>query len=247
MYCLASENKGPRMYPTLVASHTRTRGAVSTSETSSSCWRMTMKAVLLGIGSMWFSGSLLAQDIGACNLDLHNAFGPFDYRTTTKDKLTLVETYHFTPKVESLISGQMSSIGGDIDYTLRAFPNHPRALLAASKLARREKTPRPPGLRYTVDCWFQRAIAFRPEDAQVRLVYGIELLKDGKRKAAIEQLGVAEELAGSNANVHYNLGLAYFDLGDYDKSLAYAHTAYKMGFPLPGLRDKLKKAGKWQD
>jgi tetratricopeptide (TPR) repeat protein len=206
-----------------------------------------MKAVLLGIGSMWFSGSLLAQDIGACNLDLDNGGnGPYDYRTR-QDKVRFVESYHFTRKVESLAGGQSGAIGGDISFILRYFPNHPRALFAASKLARREKTPRPSGLRYTPDCWFQRAIAFRPEDAQVRLVYGIELLKDGKRKAAIEQLGVAEELAGSNANVHYNLGLAYFDLGDYDKSLAYAHTAYKMGFPLPGLRDKLKKAGKWQD
>ena len=88
-----------------------------------------MKAVLLGIGSMWFSGSLLAQDIGYCNLDLHNAFGPFDYRTATKDKLKLVESYHFTPKVESLIGGQSGTLGADIDYTLRAFPNHPRALL----------------------------------------------------------------------------------------------------------------------
>lgn len=206
-----------------------------------------MKAVLLGIGSMWFSGSLLAQDIGACNLNLDNGTsGPFDYRTA-KDKLRLVESYHFTAKVESLAGGQSGGIGADIDFTLRAFPNHPRALLAASKLARKEKTVRPSGFYHTVDCWFQRAILFKPDDAQVRLVYGIELLKDGKRDAAIEQLSVAERLEGSNANVHYNLGLAYFDLGDYDKSLAYARTAYKLGFPLPGLRDKLTRAGKWQD
>jgi len=43
------------------------------------------------------------------------------------------------------------------------------------------------------------------------------------------------------------MGLIYFDLKDYDKALSFAHRAYGSGFPLPGLRDKLKKVGKWQE
>jgi len=182
----------------------------------------------------------------ACNLDLHNAYGPFDYRTADPSQKVLVESHHFTPKVESLLEGESGALGADIDYTLRVFPNHARALMAMSKLARREGRTAPAGSHYAMECWFQRALEFKPEDSQVHLVYGIDLLKDHRLKDAIAQLQAAEALNADDANVQYNLGLAYFDQGDFDQSLAHAHRAYALGFPLPGLRDKLKRAGKWQ-
>ncbi len=206
-----------------------------------------MRALIFGICLLSTATVSLAQSSGFCDLNLENATGPFDYRTATAEIKHLVEKAHFTRRVESLIGGQSGALAPDIDYTLRVFPNHPRALLSMSRLARLHKSATPPGMRYSVECWFQRAIQFQPNDPQVRLVYGIELLKDGKREGAVEQLNVAERLAGKDPNIQYNLGLAYFDLGDYDKSLAYARTAYGLGFPLPGLRDKLKRAGKWQD
>src|ERR1700682_1722293 len=43
------------------------------------------------------------------------------------------------------------------------------------------------------------------------------------------------------------LGLAYFDLRDYDNALDRARSAYRLGFPLPGLRNKLQEVGKWQN
>ena len=81
----------------------------------------------------------------------------------------------------------------------------------------------------------------------MRLVYGIELIKDGKNGEAIEQFKIALDKSPDNANVHYNLGLAYLSLKKYDESLAHAKRAYELGFPLPGLRDKLVRAGKWKD
>jgi tetratricopeptide (TPR) repeat protein len=68
----------------------------------------------------------------------------------------------------------------------------------------------------------------------------------GKTQDAVQKLEKAAELNSENGNVHYNLGLAYFTLKDYEKSLAHAQRAYALGFPLPGLRNKLEKAGKWQ-
>ena len=44
-----------------------------------------------------------------------------------------------------------------------------------------------------------------------------------------------------------DLGLAYADLKQYDKALESAHRAYGAGFPLPGLKNKLKRAGKWRE
>jgi Tfp pilus assembly protein PilF len=206
-----------------------------------------VKRLLFCLALQLLAANAWAQaDIG-CDLDLTNSTGPWDYRTTSAQKKHLVESYHFTRNVEALVKGRSGSVATDIDYTLRVFPNHPRALMAMSKLGRREKTPKPPGSSHSINCWFERAIKFQPNDATVRLIYGIELLKDDKRTDAIEQLKLAESLAGENPNVYYNLGLAYFDLGDYDKSLDYAHKAYGLGFPLPGLRDKLKRAGKWKE
>jgi Tfp pilus assembly protein PilF len=185
--------------------------------------------------------------VSLCNLDLKNHFGPFDYRIATPFQRKIVEDNHFTLQVESLTRGMTGTVGGDIDYTLKVFPNHPRALLAMSKLARREGREKPAGSSYTVECWFERAIAFQPEDAYVRLAYGVELLRNGHARSAIEQLETADKLGGNDANVYYNLGLAYFDLGDYEASMTNARRAYALGFPLPGLRDKLQRVGKWNE
>lgn len=182
-----------------------------------------------------------------CGDPFHNHFGPFDYRTATVQQRTIVETYHFTPDVAALRRGSTGErIGGDIAYTLHVFPNHPRALMAMAELARRQKNPRPRGAEYDISCWFWRALTFRPDDGQVRLVIGIELLKDGKVKDAIEQLEAADKMMPNDPNVQYNLGLAYFDAGDRQRSLEHAKMAYDLGFPLPGLRRKLEQANAWR-
>jgi tetratricopeptide (TPR) repeat protein len=73
------------------------------------------------------------------------------------------------------------------------------------------------------------------------------LAKKGRGSEALKHLNRAVESGEGSANLYYNSGLIYFDLKDYEKSLAYAQKAYQMGYPLPGLRDKLKKIGKWQE
>lgn len=178
---------------------------------------------------------------------LVNAIGPYDYRAMPKEMLSKIETFHFTANVETLTRGESTiRLGADISYTLRAIPNHTRALYSISELARREKREKPVGSAYTVSCWFDRAIRFRPEDGQVRLVYGVALLKAGEVRPAITQLDKAGELLPNNPNVHYNLGLAYFDANDFEKSREHAKQAYALGHPLPGLRQKLERAGQWQ-
>jgi Flp pilus assembly protein TadD len=177
---------------------------------------------------------------------LENGFGPFDYRTATEKQRDTVERYHFTDNVATLRKGESTMrVGGDLDYTLRAFPNHPRALAAMAELALKSKKDPPEGARYTVACWFERAIRFRPEDGTVRTVWGIALLKSGERAEAIRQLEKADELLPNNPSVLYNLGLAHYQAKDYDRAVAYAKRAYELGFTLPGLRDMLKKVGKW--
>lgn len=48
---------------------------------------------------------------------------------------------------------------------------------------------------------------------------------------------------GGSAEINYFLGLVLFDLKDYATAREYARKAYSLGYPLPGLRDKLARAG----
>jgi tetratricopeptide (TPR) repeat protein len=104
----------------------------------------------------------------------------------------------------------------------------------------------PKDMRYSITCWFDRAIAFRPDDAQVRVLWTQELIRSKQTKRALEQVKIAEELARGNPTLHYNVALLYFDLQQYERSMANARIAYDQGFNLPGLRDKLAKAGHWK-
>lgn len=179
---------------------------------------------------------------------LQNHFGPFDYRTVSERDKRMVEGAHFTSKVETLRGGKTSSLpGADISYTLAVFPNHPRALMAMIKLAELEKTERPIGSAHTVACWMDRAERFKPDDAYVKAVYGIYLSRKGQKQKALEKLNEALELGIPSPNIDYNIGLIFFDLGEYEKSLQSAHRAYAAGFNLPGLKAKLQRAGKWED
>jgi tetratricopeptide (TPR) repeat protein len=176
--------------------------------------------------------------------ELGNSYGPFDYRTS-RDKLAIVEGAHFTQDVEALRSGNTGQIGGDIDYTLRASPNHPRALIAMANLGRKLNSNQPPGAKYSIPCYFDRAVRFADDDPMVRLVYGTYLSRVGKLREAVDQLEVAAKLDQDNANIHYNLGLIYLDLKDYPKARENAKRAYELGFSLPGLRKRLEAAGQW--
>jgi tetratricopeptide (TPR) repeat protein len=189
----------------------------------------------------------ISEGYQACG-SLDNGYGPFDYRSTETAKIEIVEKFHFPPKVETLRGGSTASTpGGDLAYTLKAFPNHPRALMATVRFSEKTKQDPPPEMIYTVNCWFDRAERFRPDDATVQLLYGLHLVRIGNSKDGITKLESALSLSGDDPNILYNLGLAYFELKQFDKSLEYAKQAYSLGFPLPGLKNKLLKAGKWKD
>lgn len=208
-----------------------------------------MKTLLSGIIQLILllaATNLQAAKSFCGELDAPNQFGPFDYRTVDKDDLALVESEHFTSNIENLKQGNEDYLGAELGYTLVRFPNHHRALQAMVKLSLTEKDVRPLDAEYSVECYFDRAIRFRPGDAIVRMLYAHYLLElDGRSNDAIEQYLEAVKLQPGNANINYNLGLLYLKKKNYEQSIIYAKKAYGLGFPLPGLRSKLQKAGKW--
>ena len=194
----------------------------------------------------WAAGPALAQtDAGACG-SLVNGNGPWDYRTQ-RAALKIVEDYHFTPIVEALISGASGRIGGDIDYTLRASPNHHRALLALSRLGQRKKTPQVPDTRWTVDCYFERALRFKPDDNTARMLFVQHLAATARKPQALETMANVVQSAGDNGFTHYNAGLLYLDLGDLALAREQAHRAEALGFERPDLKRALVAAGQWRD
>lgn len=173
--------------------------------------------------------------------------GPFDYTNAQRAHLTLVESHHFTKQVEQLQHGVTSSIGADLDFTLRAYPNHHRALETLSRLTLRDKTPKPIGARHTTLCYFERAIRFKPDDPMVRMVFSNHLLKINKVDLALEQLLHAHHLEPENPLTAYNLGLIYLKQRNFERAVFYAKKAYAQDFPLQGLKRQLVSAGKWRE
>lgn len=174
-------------------------------------------------------------------------FGPYDYRERVKrgKELSMVESVHFPAEVETLKHGHTGSLGADLNYTLTTIPNHHRALDSLSRLSIREKRLFIKDMTCSVDGFFERAARFAPSDAGVYLAYGVHLYRWKKLDRAEQQFLKAEKLAPDDGNVAYNLGLLYVDLKDWDKAMLYADKAYSKGYGLPGLKNKLVSAGKW--
>lgn len=173
-------------------------------------------------------------------------FGPFDYLVEKGPNLNIVEQYHLKPSVMQLqVSPEGLPPGADLNYVLHAFPNHHIALQLMIDLAARERTTKPSGAKFSVECYFDRAIRFSPKDAVVRVLHGLHLTKSGQMQQALLEYKEAEKLEPDNAGVLYNLGIFYFKQKDYGQSKAYAKKAYARGYPLPGLRKMLVRAGKW--
>ncbi len=196
-----------------------------------------------------FSCGLHAQVVPGCG-SLENHYGPFDYTNPqdVREHLNIVERFHFNDNVKQLKGGAVhgNSLLGDINYILRAFPNHHVALYTIIRY--RMQHPRQPGEEFlSAECYLKRAVAFKRSDGVVWMIYGIYHHKKGEFQKALEKYQQAEKLLGENSELEYNMGLLYFEMKQYDKSLVYARKAYAHGNPFPALREKLKSVGKWHE
>jgi tetratricopeptide (TPR) repeat protein len=198
----------------------------------------------------------------------YGQFGPFDYydlKNTPRNALPLVERGHFGPKTQNLARiGNWCFYWGDLDYTLRAFPNHPKALVAMADFLTTHETPceRPRKANPTAadlaeeiekgtwrdrtpDYYFDTAIKYRAQYAETRILYGQYLQRAGKLDDAIKQFAGAEKAEPNSADAHYYLGLAYFKRGDKEKARTQAERAYGLGQGQVELKEKLIAAGLW--
>lgn len=174
--------------------------------------------------------------------------GPFDYRKASQNERLNVENFHFTATVEKLTSGKTNAVPGpDINYTLRAFPNHHRALNAATRLGDRDRKDQPEGLEWPVECYFERALRFVKDDVVVHSLYAHWLVQRKRMQDAEQQLKQSQRLAGDNPLSHFSIGLIYFEMGLFDQASAQARLAQTLGWARTDLIDKLKAAGQWRE
>jgi hypothetical protein len=187
---------------------------------------------------------------GQCGNPFVNHFGPFDFRTAPAATRKLVEDFHFTVGIESMTrpaTTMFHEMARDVEYTLRVFPNHHRALITMGRLADRFKSDPPPGIDLSVECWFERALRFRPDDTVARSLYAQFLHRQGRKDEAITQLNFAATQAGDSALSLHNIGLVFLELGEVDNALAQAHRAAALGLVNSRLEAALRARNRWVD
>ncbi len=170
-----------------------------------------------------------------------------DYRMRETSLLRgkAADTYrsHVGPAIRRMDAGIYSrSVIGDLNFTLKRWPNH---YLALQALIRFEAGGGAVDKYIPVLCYFEKAHHFVPDDANVLVLAGLFRYKSGRDEAAKELWKFALRIDPKSVDAHYNLGLLYFRLGQYSASLEHARTAYELGYPLPGLRRMLIDGGYW--
>jgi tetratricopeptide (TPR) repeat protein len=198
-----------------------------------------------------YCAPLFAQVVNPCG-PMRNNFGPYDYTNAYhhSEYLPRVEQYHYDSGVQALkgmndTDGAEQRLGSDLAYTLRAFPNHHRALYTMIRYYL-EKVPRGASrMQYDPECWFERARRQVPGDATVLMLEGIYFQKLSSLDKAQQAYEAALAMAPESAEINYNAGLLFLELKDYERARGLATKAYELGYPLPGLRNKLVSLGVW--
>ncbi|RMF99175.1 MAG: hypothetical protein D6727_00940, partial [Gammaproteobacteria bacterium] len=170
-----------------------------------------VRRLLALLACLWLASQAAAEEpLQAldCGDPFANGVGPYDY-TNALDRakhIVTVEQYHFNADVQALRGGQTSAyIMTDLDYVLRAVPNHHQALAALARYAS-QRLPQEGDFMPT-ECYFLRAVIFKPDDPVVRAAYGVFLTQAGRADDAEKQFLEAIRIDDSYAEAHYNLGL----------------------------------------
>lgn len=246
--------------------------------------------MLSAVTPLWFGPSshcLAAGDVyvygsendGHDNVD--GQFGPYDYYRPPANPpaaIALVERAHMGFVIEEQFRAKdYCGYFGSLNYTLRAFPNHPEALRrmgeflnmhapcygighASQRRSQHDPQKRADALldeswkEITADFYFMRALNFMTEDTRVipkraepHVLYGDWLRGKGRLDEAMKQYYAARALDPGFADTYYGLGMLYFDLKEMPKAVENAKKAHALGRPVADLRDRLIAAKAWSD
>ncbi|MDP2325273.1 MAG: tetratricopeptide repeat protein [Gammaproteobacteria bacterium] len=196
----------------------------------------------------------IAENCGP--VPLPGAAGPYDYVDSKYSwNLNDINQNHWVPAQRELQSNRVQWALYQLNYLLIRVPNHYPALFELGKIQQQH-----PGITYipalagkdevlefspTPECYFDRAFRYRPNDPTLVMLFGLYYHQIKDLDKAVIQYRKAESMDPESSEIQYNLGLVYFDLKDYESSHQHAKRAYDLGYPLAGLRKKLKAVGEW--
>jgi predicted Zn-dependent protease len=157
----------------------------------------------------------------------HTVYDYFDASTDriVKQRLQAVEQYHMNKGVlENIANGKYKYALGDIDFTLRYFPNHPRGLQLLTTVAALAKNRALP-IRY-----FEKAIALYPNHAITHAQYGWFCVTIGDFDNGIQKLRHAIELDPKLTAGYVWLAQAYEKKGDLQLAREARERAKELGY-----------------
>jgi tetratricopeptide (TPR) repeat protein len=180
-----------------------------------------------------------------------------EYWSRTIGHDTFLGLHHWCASIHFYSRARLESDPRERDFMLRRARDD--ALFSFTRAE--PQSPVYPDMAITTAQIFQ-ALG-KPEDAYAALQKSIEaqptrpepyvllaILHRGARKLdqAREVLLQGDHVTrGTSAEIQYNLGLINLEIGDTAAANANARNAYRLGYPLPGLKDKLRRLGKWSD
>jgi len=208
----------------------------------------------------------------------YGQFGPYDYYKPPKGALQLVESAH----MGTVIAGDRyrknwCAYFGNLDYTLRAFPNHPEALVlmaeylderspCSTNASRTGTSGRSPleiaaaiesgaWRERNADYYFERATSYKAKDAptakvdypETRVLYGKFLYTHRRPDDALTQFKEVIKRQHRSAEAHYYVGLILFEKNDTKAAKQQFKTAQEMGQPPAELKTKLINIGQWRE
>jgi len=163
----------------------------------------------------------------------------------TERSLRVYEQFHLNKAERNMREGSLQPVMQDLHFVLRRVPNHERALRML--IAYTQNYGVPSAQKKQAGCYFVWARNFAENDVAVLNYGGYYFWRAKDDSRAKEWWNAALALDTGLAEVHYNLGLLYAAEEDYDRARQHAWQAYAAGYPLPGLRDRLKAAGQWRE
>jgi tetratricopeptide (TPR) repeat protein len=190
--------------------------------------------------STLFIGAALAINSGsAAEVDVNRANDYYGARQSSA--VAAAELYHLGPCEKRLGERDYPRAMGECGFILKIFPNHPTALLLTAQICEQWKSP-----KCMLDDAFERAVSINPKAPGTYVVQGIHFHRTSQYAKAIQSFNYALELDPDQMNAHYNIALTYLETKQFDLANTHAQRAYALGATLPGLRDRLTKAGYWK-
>lgn len=176
---------------------------------------------------------LLILIIGSISLDLVASPAQAqpqnnDYFAPERDPKLLrnVEKYHLTKEKfgKYYQAGQYSSAIRELQFVLRYFPNHPKALMYMETIA---KITNNQSLALS---HYKNALKLYPQHALTHAQYGRYLASTGRVQSGIERLQKATEMDPELAVAHGWLAMIYAKSGSTDLARQTARQARKLGY-----------------